>query len=462
MRYLALATDYDGTLASSGRVDARTAAALERVRASGRRLLLVTGRILADLEAVFPGVRLFDAVVAENGATLWRREEGERALAPAPPPALLELLRARGVPFDVGRVVVATREPHDAAVLRAIRELGLDLEIVFNKGAVMALPAGTTKASGLDVALAELALTHHEVVSIGDAENDLAMLAASECGVAVDNALPAVKAAADLVTRGARGEGVVELADRLLAGDLAGVDPPRHRLALGSSAAGRVTLPPARTRAVVLGPSSAARRAVVAGAALRLAARDYQVCALDPDGAYAGLKGFAPIGTGRRPPEVEEITALLARSGASVAADLSGLAEGDRPAFVADLWAALRGLRARAARPHWLVLDEAHPALARGLFPALASSAEVGAVLLGTPHPGRLPEAVLAGVDTAIATGEDAPAALRAMAAALRAPAPSTPRPADGEALLWRAGEPVVAFRPLPPADAALARTGPA
>jgi hypothetical protein len=71
MRFLALACDYDGTLARHGRVEASTIAALERVRASGRKLLLVTGRQLDDLRSVFVEVDLFDSVVAENGALLY-------------------------------------------------------------------------------------------------------------------------------------------------------------------------------------------------------------------------------------------------------------------------------------------------------------------------------------------------------------------------------------------------------
>ena len=63
------ATDYDGTIAEDNRVAEATARALERVRATGRKLLLVTGRMLPDLQAVCPDVdRMFDAVVAENGA----------------------------------------------------------------------------------------------------------------------------------------------------------------------------------------------------------------------------------------------------------------------------------------------------------------------------------------------------------------------------------------------------------
>jgi HAD superfamily hydrolase (TIGR01484 family) len=71
MRYFALACDYDGTLAHHGRVDAATVSALERLRASGRKLVMVTGRDLEDLLHVFPEVHLFDRIVAENGWLLY-------------------------------------------------------------------------------------------------------------------------------------------------------------------------------------------------------------------------------------------------------------------------------------------------------------------------------------------------------------------------------------------------------
>ena len=53
-------------------------------------------------------------------------------------------------------------------MLEAIRELGLELQIIFNKGAVMVLPAGVSKASGLEAALALLKLSPHNLVGIGD------------------------------------------------------------------------------------------------------------------------------------------------------------------------------------------------------------------------------------------------------------------------------------------------------
>ena len=219
MRYPSLACDYDGTLASGGRVDGTTLAALERLRATGRSLILVTGRQASHLPALFPRLDLFDRIVAENGAVLYRPVDGvERILASPAPPALVRLLERRGVePLSVGRCIVATDLVRQTALLDAIGELGLDLRLSFNKGAVMALPAGVDKASGLDAALAELGLRAHECVGIGDAENDGAFLARCGCAVAVANAVEPLKAQADFVTYGSRGAGVTELIDRLLA-----------------------------------------------------------------------------------------------------------------------------------------------------------------------------------------------------------------------------------------------------
>jgi hydroxymethylpyrimidine pyrophosphatase-like HAD family hydrolase len=226
MRYLALATDYDGTIADEGVVDRPTLAALERLRGGARRLILVTGRDLTDLQRVMPRLDLFDLVVAENGALLYDpANHEEHALGDAPPAAFVERLRELGVaPLWEGQVIVATCEPNEGKVLSAIRDLGLDLEITFNKGAVMVLPAGITKASGLRRALAQLGLSPRNCIGVGDAENDLAFLDVCGLTVAVANALPSVKRHAAFVTTGTRGAGVAELIDQLLATDLAEFD----------------------------------------------------------------------------------------------------------------------------------------------------------------------------------------------------------------------------------------------
>jgi HAD superfamily hydrolase (TIGR01484 family) len=222
MRYLALATDYDGTLASNGTVAPETVAALRRLAATGRKLILVTGRRIDDLIRVFPEVAIFDRVVAENGPLIYRPQSREtRALSEPPPAAFVEELRRRGVqPVTAGQVFVATEQPHERVVQDIIGELGLDLQVILNKGSVMVLPASVDKATGLRAALDELRLSPHDVVGIGDAENDEAFLLMCGCGVAVANALDSLKARANHVTVDADGAGVREVIDGLIADDL--------------------------------------------------------------------------------------------------------------------------------------------------------------------------------------------------------------------------------------------------
>lgn len=227
MRYLALATDYDGTLAEDGRVSEAARLALRRLRHSGRKLLLVTGRELDDLRQICPHLHLFDRIVAENGGVLYRPATDEELPLTAPPsePFLQALRRHRVSPLGVGRTIVATTASRAAVVRRILDELSLDLQIIGNKGAVMVLPRGVDKASGLAAALAELHLSPQQVVAVGDAENDRAFLAQCGCAVAVANALPSLKEQADVVTAGADGCGVVEVIEKLLADDLRGRCP---------------------------------------------------------------------------------------------------------------------------------------------------------------------------------------------------------------------------------------------
>jgi len=220
-RFVALASDYDGTLAKDGKVSASTLAALNRFKACDGRIVLVTGRVLPELEAVFPDIGVCDLVVAENGALLFWPKSGEvRLLAPPPPPAFAERLAELGAePLTVGRCIVATRTPYEVAVLKMIEVHLLDLSIIFNKGAVMVLPSGVSKATGLEAALKALDVRAEETIGVGDAENDLAMLKMCGLGVAVANALDTVKAAADWVTPGARGDGVAQALDALMSAE---------------------------------------------------------------------------------------------------------------------------------------------------------------------------------------------------------------------------------------------------
>jgi hydroxymethylpyrimidine pyrophosphatase-like HAD family hydrolase len=226
MRYLALASDYDGTLARNGVVEDATIRAVERLIHSGRQLILVTGRELPDLIAVFPQLDLCERVVAENGALVYDPATREkRLLGQRPPQSFLDDLRRRGVEsIEAGEVIVSTWRPFETPVMEAIRDSGLELQIIFNKEAVMVLPPGINKMTGLRAALDDLKLSPHNLVGVGDAENDHAFLESCECSVAVANATPGLKEQVDFVTEAARGAGVVELIDLLIDRDLSDVD----------------------------------------------------------------------------------------------------------------------------------------------------------------------------------------------------------------------------------------------
>jgi hydroxymethylpyrimidine pyrophosphatase-like HAD family hydrolase len=225
MRYLALASDYDSTLADHGTVTSSSIAALRRVVDSGRKLVLVTGRELDDLLRVFPEHEMFHRIVAENGALLYNPATGEsRRLSESPSPGFIAALRQAGVePLSVGASIVSTARPHDAVILEVIRDLGLEMEVVYNRDSVMVLPAGVNKGTGLRAALAELGLSAHNTVGVGDAENDHALLDVCDCRIAVANAVPTLKERADLVTSDAAGKGVEQLIDKMLFDDLRSV-----------------------------------------------------------------------------------------------------------------------------------------------------------------------------------------------------------------------------------------------
>lgn len=448
MRYLALAVDYDGTIATNGKVNKATLTALQRITATGRKLILVTGRELDDLQGVFKHIDIFDCVVAENGALLYNpKTRAEQLLGEAPPEEFVAELKRRKVKkLSVGRSIVATWEPHQTTVLETINDLGLDRQIIFNKGAVMILPASINKETGLRAALAEMDLSPHNVVGVGDAENDQAFLNICETSAAVANALPSVRKRVDIVLDGERGAGVVELIKMLLDDDeLAGATKKltRHDVLLGQSDDKAVTLAPYGTSILVAGPSGSGKSTATTGFMERLAEANYQFCLIDPEGDYENFAGAVTVGNSRLAPNVEEIMQLLQKPDGNVVVNLLGIALEDRPSFFAGFLPRLMELRVKTGRPHWIIVDEAHHLLPASWSPAASEvPQEFSQMLLITVHPDWVAPSILQCVNTVIAVGEGANNTFAGFAKPVKAKAPklTDTKLKPGEIYLWRRG----------------------
>lgn len=369
MWFHVLAPDYDRTLAEDGRMAPETMAALRRVRESGRRVVLVTGREFDDLLRVCPETDLFDLIVAENGGVLFDpRAKQVEDLADAPSDGFLAGLERRRVPYSTGRVVVSTVVPHEKAVLDVIRDLGLELQIVFNRESVMILPSGVSKESGLAVALRRLGISRHNTVGVGDGENDHAFLSRTGFSVAVANTVPSLAERADIVTMAPDGAGVRELIDGPLLADLA---PYRDRLLSRGIVLG-VTVDGTELRYPVLGPNllisgtSGTGKSTLTGLFVeRLVREDYVVCLLDPEGDYRTLaehEGIVVLTSepGTEEGRVQEIEQLLRHRSTSVAIDLSALDREEKIRATARFLHAVQRLRTETGAPHWVIIDEAH------------------------------------------------------------------------------------------------------
>ena len=193
-----MAFDFDGTLAVNGSVPLELESALARCRDSGHVLFLVTGRRYETVQLGYLG-SLFAGIVWENGAVLSHAASGETYLPFGQLDArLLTAIEEAGIPFERGLAIAATWTPHDQALWRILSSHGGSTSVEYNKGAVMVLPPGATKGSGLERLLALCGLSPRNLAAFGDAENDLSMMTLAEVSVAVGDAVPAVIETADV------------------------------------------------------------------------------------------------------------------------------------------------------------------------------------------------------------------------------------------------------------------------
>jgi hypothetical protein len=337
-------------------------------------------------------------------------------------------------------------------VLEAIRSLGLELQVIFNKGAVMVLPSGINKAVGLAAALDDLSLSLHNAVGIGDAENDHAFLTACECSVAVANALPSLKEHCDFVTAGDHGRGAQELIEELVDTDLRERAPAltRHDLVVGERADGwPVRLPPYGGPVLVAGPSGAGKSTFATAFLEQLARAGYQFCIVDPEGDYHALEIVTVLGDAGRAPGIDEALELLRRPTQSCALNLLGIPLPDRPRFFDTLLPRLQDMRAHTGRPHWIFVDEAHHLLPAQWRPSpLTLPRELVSLLLVTVHPESIAPELLAAVAVVVAVGPTPEDTLRRFAETAAVDPPPPFAAEEGKAVLWcrTSAEPPIPF----------------
>jgi hydroxymethylpyrimidine pyrophosphatase-like HAD family hydrolase len=409
----AIALDYDGTLTDTDHLDERVLASIRAVRSRGRVVVLVTGRILSELRAVFPEVeREFDAVVAENGGVL-ADADGVHDLATPVDPRLARALTHRDVPVGQGRVLLACDACHAGAIAEEIARLELDCQLVRNRAAMMVLPGGVTKGTGLVHALGNLGVSRHSTLAVGDAENDHHLLDVCELGVAVANGVDSLKQRADLVLEGSDGAGVAQLLDgSLVAGDDS-LPPRRWQLSLGEDDDGHEVRIPASNINVLITGASCSGKSYLAGLLVeQLVRSDYSVLVLDREGDHRQLadrRGILGVG-GKEPlPSPRQLAALLRHRFGSVVVDLSQVGETEQRAYVETIAAAVLTQRAVTGLPHWVVFDEAHLLpLERGPWADALAEGDRG-FCFSTYQPDDLPALVRDAVDFAVITkGEGA------------------------------------------------------
>lgn len=410
--FRAVAVDFDGTLADDGRVAADTLAALREVRTRRVTVILVTGRILEDLHRVFPDVdQHVDAVVAENGAVV-STPRGVRRLAAPIDPALGHALTAKGVAWQRGLVLLACSGDDEAVVLDAIRRLGHDYQLARNRGELMVLPAGITKGTGLFQALGDLGLSHHNAIGIGDAENDHALLETCELGVAVANAVDALRARADLVVTQPEGRGVTEVLRGGLLSGRAHIYPRRWQLRLGTDEHGApVELPASQINVVVAGGTGEGKSYLAGLIAEQLIGLGYSLFVFDPEGDHVGLaeqRGVLVVDA-RHETVAGEVVQLLRHRYASVVVDLSGLGPEEQAVYAERLPIEIEAQRALTGLPQWVLVDEAHGPLGRRGIGITAFQPAAKGYLMVTWRPDDLSPEALAGVDAVVAIGSPDP-----------------------------------------------------
>jgi hydroxymethylpyrimidine pyrophosphatase-like HAD family hydrolase len=420
MRLSALALDYDGTIARGDAIDASVREAIAAARDAGINVLLVTGRILSELCRVAGDLHFVDGVVAENGAIIhFPANDYTRILAPPVAPAFVAELTRRGVAAQAGQCLVDLDTRDAPRALEVIRDLELPIVLVFNRGRVMAMPQGVSKATGLQTMLGTLRLSARNTVAIGDAENDHELLRLAEVGYAVEWGAASLRNAADLIVNGAGPPAVASLIRTLAPSrSLPALTRARRRLHFGYTPDGHEFSLAVRGRNILVAGDAKSGKSWAAGLLCeQLILHGYSVCVIDPEGDYRSLEalpGVAVIGGEDPAPTPRQLIRALRYPDRSLIVDLSHMPQTEKIDYIRSLLPALNVLRRRTGLPHRILLDEAHYFLhdadARHLL-----DFELNGYLVVTYCASRLPKPLLDASEVIIVTCESNPEEIKAL-----------------------------------------------
>jgi hydroxymethylpyrimidine pyrophosphatase-like HAD family hydrolase len=366
MRVAALALDYDGTIAWHDRIDPSVRDAIAHARNAGITVLLVTGRILSELRKVAGDLHFVDGVVAENGAVIhFPGNDYTRIVAPPLSPRLYGELTQLGIPAVAGESLVDLASADAVRALELIRGLELPLVLVFNRGRVMAMPQGISKATGLQAMLTMLRLSARNTVAIGDAENDHELLRLAEVGYAVEWGAASLRATADLIVQGDGPAAVAPIIRSLAAARSLPVLPrARRRLHVGYTPDGEEFSLAVRGRNILVAGDPKSGKSWAAGLlSEQLILHGYSMCIIDPEGDYRSLEalpGVVTIGGEGAPPTPRELVRAMRYPDRSVVLDLSHMPHSEKIDYITSMLPAMNLLRRRTGLPHRVLLDEAH------------------------------------------------------------------------------------------------------
>jgi phosphoglycolate phosphatase (TIGR01487 family) len=215
-RYRAIVCDVDGTITDGEKhIQAQGIEALRLAQDNGFVVMLASGNVLPVTFGLSAFIGLEGPVIAENGGIVSYREEIYRLhSAELPERAYHHLVQAIG-PVDRlftdnwRQTEVGLKRSNDLERVKEVLQ-GWNVEIEATGFAIHIMEKGHSKVSGIRKASELMDIPMEEFIAIGDADNDVKMLQECGYGIAVGNASPAAKAAANHVCLGKHSAGVTE------------------------------------------------------------------------------------------------------------------------------------------------------------------------------------------------------------------------------------------------------------